>query len=287
MVLVGSAGQWLSWIAESALSAITTTQGATVSPPSWYQYVRSPSSRIVSPVAVLSEHTTGSVTNPSGLLGTGNGYTTLTRAAPPIPPSWPQGTTATASSYHTANWVNGRVRDYNPENAIDGDVSTFWNDDTNAAYPDILIVLAPNPIELSGITILSCKDGVPMDFTVDILIGTSSWFRAGEVVNNDATMIRVPFSQTFKSRGVRITVTRDQAFSSGEYTRINEVWPALVDDFPLAPSVVVDFGQVVVGYLSISFARASNNNPGLRLAFSETKEFLSDVSDYTRSYNVS
>jgi hypothetical protein len=55
----------------------------------------------------------------------------------------------------------------------------------------------------------------------------------------------------------------------------------------LIPSVVVDFGQPVVGFLSIDFAGASNNSPGIRLAFSETLQYLSDVSDFSRSYNVS
>ncbi|RDW80803.1 six-hairpin glycosidase-3 [Coleophoma crateriformis] len=52
-----------------------------------------------------------------------------------------------------------------------------------------------------------------------------------------------------------------------------------------APTIVVDFGQNVVGFLSVAFAGASNNTPGVRLAFSETLEYLTDVSDFTRSYN--
>jgi hypothetical protein len=54
------------------------------------------------------------------------------------------------------------------------------------------------------------------------------------------------------------------------------------------PSVVVDFGLNVVGLLRINFdgSESSSNGslPGLRLAFSETKEGLTDKSDYTRSY---
>ncbi|PHH69140.1 hypothetical protein CDD82_7972 [Ophiocordyceps australis] len=52
------------------------------------------------------------------------------------------------------------------------------------------------------------------------------------------------------------------------------------------PSVVVDFGRVVVGTLEIDFGVSHNfsaGRPGVRLAFSETLEFLSDRSDYTRS----
>lgn len=54
-----------------------------------------------------------------------------------------------------------------------------------------------------------------------------------------------------------------------------------------APSVVVDFGLNVVGLLRINFdgsKSSSDGFPGLRLAFSETKEGLTEKSDYTRSY---
>ena len=52
----------------------------------------------------------------------------------------------------------------------------------------------------------------------------------------------------------------------------------------VVPSVTVDFGKVVVGYPKISFAGSSgNNNPGVRLAFSESIQYLTDRSDFTRS----
>lgn len=53
------------------------------------------------------------------------------------------------------------------------------------------------------------------------------------------------------------------------------------------PTVVVDFGQDVVGFLQINFGGATSNSPGIRLAFSETLEYLTDVSDLSRSDNVS
>lgn len=55
------------------------------------------------------------------------------------------------------------------------------------------------------------------------------------------------------------------------------------------PSITVDFGQNTVGYLSINFAGASSAiaAPGIRLAFSETLQYLSDTSDFSRSNNVS
>jgi hypothetical protein len=51
------------------------------------------------------------------------------------------------------------------------------------------------------------------------------------------------------------------------------------------PTIVLDFGINVVGYLNITFAGASDNSPGIRLAFSETTTYLTDLSDFTRSYN--
>lgn len=51
------------------------------------------------------------------------------------------------------------------------------------------------------------------------------------------------------------------------------------------PSITLDFGQNIVGYAQIHFAGASVNSPGIRLTFSETKEYLRNVSDFTRSDN--
>ncbi|OTA60858.1 glycoside hydrolase family 78 protein [Hypoxylon sp. EC38] len=55
------------------------------------------------------------------------------------------------------------------------------------------------------------------------------------------------------------------------------------------PTVVLDFGQNIVGLLEIDFASSTNASdgfPGLRLYFSETLEFLTDRSDFTRSDNA-
>ncbi|KAI0911959.1 Six-hairpin glycosidase-like protein [Ustulina deusta] len=53
------------------------------------------------------------------------------------------------------------------------------------------------------------------------------------------------------------------------------------------PTLVVDFGQNVVGQLLLGFAGSANGSsqgfPGIRLAFSEALEYLTDRSDYTRS----
>ncbi|KAI8635000.1 glycoside hydrolase family 78 protein [Xylariaceae sp. FL1651] len=54
-------------------------------------------------------------------------------------------------------------------------------------------------------------------------------------------------------------------------------------------TLVIDFGQNVVGQLLLEFAGSTNGsqgNPGIRLAFSESLEYLTDRSDFTRSDNA-
>jgi hypothetical protein len=268
--------------------AAAASQAAPASPvsqsdqqPSWARYVVAPASRDVRPVGIVA--TTGAVSNPRGVLG--EGTTTLSRPQPAPRPSWPAGTTADASSYHAANNGNdGRPRSYVPTNTIDGNTDTFWNDDTIGAYPDVLTITAPSAQTLPGITVLSNSDGVPQDFTVDSWDG-SAWQPAATVTGNSSVLRRVPFSAPVTTTQVRITVTKDQSSGKGDFTRVNEVYPGLVPDDPPVPSVTVDFGKVVVGYPKVSFAGASANNPGVRLAFSETTQYLGTTSDFSRSYN--
>lgn len=55
------------------------------------------------------------------------------------------------------------------------------------------------------------------------------------------------------------------------------------------PTVVLDFGQNIVGQVEINFARSTNASdgfPGLKLYFSESLEFLGNRSDFTRSDNA-
>jgi hypothetical protein len=71
------------------------------------------------------------------------------------------------------------------------------------------------------------------------------------------------------------------------FTRVVPDPDAAAEDVP--PTIVVDFGQNIVGFLSINFGGSYNSTPGLpsiRLAFSETLEYLTGVSDFSRSYNV-
>lgn len=248
---------------------------------SWARYVVAPTSRDVHPVQVIA--TTGDVANPDGALG--DGTATLTRPEPPARPTWPSGTTATASSYHAGNNGNdGRPRTYVPQNAIDGNTDTFWNDDTLGAYPDVLTVTTPAAQTLPGVTLLSNSDGVPEDFTVETWDGTA-WQQAAAVSGNTDVLRRVPFDNPVTTTQVRITVTRDQGSGRGDFTRVNELYPGLVPDDPPVPSVTVDFGKVVAGYPQVSFAGASANSPGVRLAFSETTQYLGTTSDFSRSYN--
>lgn len=80
-------------------------------------------------------------------------------------------------------------------------------------------------------------------------------------------------------------VTNPDGFLTGKGSTIL----TRTDESDVPPAIVVDFGQNIVGYVSISFGGAYNTTPGLpgiRLAFSETLEYLTNVSDFTRSYNV-
>ncbi|MFH8466305.1 alpha-L-rhamnosidase C-terminal domain-containing protein [Streptomyces sp. NPDC017991] len=247
---------------------------------SWHRYVQGPSGRTVRPVRVIAS--TGDVRCPEALLKRGGTVTVLDRPEPVAPPRWPEGTTATASSSHAGNEGNdGKPRTYDAGNAIDGSLDTFWNDDSLGVFPDTLTITVPSAQQLSGITVISNSDGVPTEFTVETSQG-DTWQTVATVSGNTAVQRAVTFSQPVSTTRVRITVTGVQDTPRGAFTRINEVWPAAVETAAV-PSVTVDFGKVVVGYPRIRFASASANSPGVRLAFSETKEFLTDRSDFTRS----
>ncbi|MHB9848155.1 alpha-L-rhamnosidase C-terminal domain-containing protein [Streptomyces krungchingensis] len=246
----------------------------------WQHYVQAPSSRTVRPVRVVG--TSGDVRRPDALLEPGGARTLLRRPRPEAAPRWPDGTKAEASSTHAGNNGNdGRPRTYDAANAIDGDPDTFWNDDTQGAFPDVLTVTLPQAARLPGVTVISNSDGVPTDLTVDVW-RDGAWTTAATISDNDVIQKAVPFPEDITTDRVRITVTGVQDTPHGAFTRVNEVWPAPVEPVP-APSVTVDFGKVVVGYPQIRFTSASDNAPGVRLAFSETRQFLTNRSDFTRS----
>ncbi|MEV6642354.1 alpha-L-rhamnosidase C-terminal domain-containing protein [Amycolatopsis sp. NPDC051371] len=272
----------MKWLRAVLPVTVLVASGVVAAPadaaPSWQKYVVAPASRDVRPVKVLS--TTGDVTNPDGLLG--RGVATFKRQAPPPKPAWPAETSATASSFHAPNnGGNGQPRTYAPGNAVDGNVDTFWNDDTIGAYPDILTITSAAPVALPGVTVLSSVDGVPQDYTVEVL-DAGAWRVAASVSGNTAVQRAVTFDRPVTTAQVRITITKAQNTPSGEFSRVNEVWPGLVADPPV-PVAVVDFGKVVAGYPKIAFAGASANRPGVRLSFSETQQYLGERSDFTRS----
>ncbi|WP_329061694.1 family 78 glycoside hydrolase catalytic domain [Amycolatopsis sp. NBC_01480] len=138
----------------------------------------------------------------------------------PVFGSWASGTTAAASSEHPPNTVDGATRTYVAANAIDHDLATFWNDDTDNAYPDTLTVTAPAATALTGIGFASHPDGVPTDFTVQTWDGTQ-WAEQAHVTGNASVYRRVPFGAPVTTNQVRIVVSAAQ----NSYTRIAEVTP--------------------------------------------------------------
>jgi hypothetical protein len=138
--------------------------------------------------------------------------------------SWPAGTTATASSYHPPNTVNGQTRTYVPGNAIDGDLSTFWNDANPATYPAVLTITSPSAVTLPGLAFASFPDGVPVDFTVSTWNG-SAWVQQAQVTGNGLVDRWIPFAAPVSTSQVQLTVTLDQDAYSGEFTRVAELDP--------------------------------------------------------------
>ncbi|MFD3563654.1 alpha-L-rhamnosidase C-terminal domain-containing protein [Streptomyces sp. NPDC058686] len=273
----------LPLLGSGTAAAATPVQGPAAGPVSdaaWHRYVQAPSSRTVRPVRIVRSD--GDVTRPDALLEPGGQVTVLRRPEPPAAPRWPDGTTAEGSTTHAGNnGGDGQPRTYDAQHAVDGDLDTFWNDDTERAFPDTLTVTAPDALTLSGLTVVSDTDGVPTDFTVDAWVD-SDWRKVAAVTGNSAVQRAVRFDAPVSTARVRITVTSAQDLGQGVFTRINEVWPEAVEPV-VAPSVTIDFGKVVVGYPKVDFAWASDNHPGVRLAFSETLQFLTDRSDFTRN----
>jgi hypothetical protein len=137
--------------------------------------------------------------------------------------AWPHGTTAGASSYHAPNVYNGQVRTYDPGNAIDDNLATFWNDDTPGAFPDTLTITAPSAVTLHGVGFASIVDGVPTDFTVQTWDG-SQWTTQATVAGNSDLYRWISFAQPVTTSQVRVVVTASQT-QNGNFTRIAELAP--------------------------------------------------------------
>lgn len=159
-------------------------------------------------------------------------YTRIAEVVPGVftgQAKWPTGSTATASSTHAGNAGNGNGdRTYVASNAIDGDVSTFWNDDNDSVYPDVLVVVAPDVFVIPGITLISSVDGVPQNFAVETSLDNVTWTTQATVTGNTAVTRPVPFAKPLTIMAVRLTVTLDQNLGLGVFTRVAELIPGLV-----------------------------------------------------------
>jgi alpha-L-rhamnosidase len=133
---------------------------------------------------------------------------------------WAAGSTAAASSSHAPNVVNGATRTYDAANAIDGDLTTFWNDDTMNVYPDTLTITAPAAVPLGGVGFASFPDGVPTAFTVQTWDGTQ-WVTQADVTGNSQVNRWIPFAAPVTTSQVRVVVAATQ----DGFTRIAELTP--------------------------------------------------------------
>lgn len=134
--------------------------------------------------------------------------------------TWPSGTAAEASSVHPpggASFVAG--------NALDGDVTTFWNDATEGAYPDVLTVTTPSPVRLSGVGVLTHSAGWITDFTVQTSTDGQTWSTRATVKGNSALDREVSFRRAVTATQVRIVVTGNSPSNFGVFTRLIELTP--------------------------------------------------------------
>ena len=157
------------------------------------------------------------------LTATGDGATASTTARLLVFGNWAIGTTATASSFHAPNTYNGQVRTYDPGNAVDGDLATFWNDDTAGVFPDTLTIHMPSAQSLHGVGFASIVDGVPTDFTVQTWDG-SQWVDQATVTGNTDLYRWIDFAGPVSTDRVRVVVDASQT-QNGNFTRIAELTP--------------------------------------------------------------
>ncbi|KAK6448972.1 hypothetical protein FP744_10005222 [Trichoderma asperellum] len=124
-----------------------------------------------------------------------------------------------------------------------------------------------------------------------LVLSTSIQYGAADTVPSWQKYVRSPASQIVKPVGIVSDSTIGNVSNANGLIGGQE--PTVLSrntESDQLPTVVVDFGQNVVGILSLQFSRSqslSTGLPGLRLAFSETTEYLTDRSDFTRSDNAS
>lgn len=101
--------------------------------------------------------------------------------------------------------------------------------------------------------------------------------------------VRAPASNVVKPKGIlEGNTTGDVSNPTGLITGDGPTVLTRESADDKAPTVIVDFGLNVVGLVALHFEGSSataDSSPGLRLAFSETREQLGDRSDFSRSDN--
>ncbi|MEV6635105.1 discoidin domain-containing protein [Actinoplanes sp. NPDC051470] len=200
----------------------TVPEGWTVAPAPFALDTRNGPGSTVVQVGVRPPADTRGGTASAAITATGAGTTASATVPLLVFGAWPAGTTATASSFHAPNVYNGQTRTYEPGNAVDATLATFWNDDTSGGYPDTLTVTAPQPVRFDGVGFASLVDGVPTDFTVQTWDG-ATWTTRATVTGNTALYRWIPFDPVSTSQ-VRVVVTASQS-QNGAFSRIAEVTP--------------------------------------------------------------
>jgi hypothetical protein len=201
----------------------TAPAGWTVTPASFSIDTRNgPSSKVVN-IGVTPPPGASGGADSIAVTATGGGRTARTTVPLLVFGAWPAGTTAAASSFHEPNIFNGQQRTYDPGNAIDAELATFWNDDTSGGFPDILTVTAPTAVPLRGVGFASLVDGVPTDFTIQTWDGTG-WVTQATLAGNASLYRWIPFPATVSTTQVRVVVTGSQV-QNGNFTRVAEVTP--------------------------------------------------------------
>lgn len=235
----------------------------------WQSYVVAPTSRHVLPTRVVAVQ--GAVENPQGAIGQG---TVTLRRKPPLPkPSWPQGTRAETDSGSSS-------APQSPAAVIDGSLTTYWQGPP-AGETAAMTIRMPSVRSLVGVTLQATPGHAVSRFQVDVW-RNGRWQAAAVVAGNRDLQRAVAFQQPAFTDRIRISVMSEAG--SHATARIAAIWPGVIHDDP-PPAIVLDFGKIVAGRLHLVFAGASENHPGVRVAFSATRQYLGERSDFTRSDN--
>ena len=264
--------------AAQAAQAQASPAAAWPASPDWQQYVQAPSGPLIYPRRVID--VTGDVTNPQALASSASGHTvTLKRTAVGLhdsgPDSWPQGTTATASSTHAACSCGVT---FAPSTALDGDDETYWNS-ANPGTTDWLEISTPAPVTLPGLTITSSTNGAPVDFQIQTWdAATSSWVTQVNVTNNSAVQVSELFPAPVTTQDVRIYITLNQNLGSGQYSRIAAVYPY----YAPPTSLVLDYGKETEGWPEFNVTHETGH-PNLLAGYSETLQYLAPYGDFLSS----